>query len=104
MMENLVPKCIDLKQRNGGRNNHSFKLPLLNQTAAARLITTRNVSVFVQWVKLFNSLPRNIRDLNGCSVKTFKSELDKFLLKLPDSPLIPGYTASSLVGSYSVAD
>ena len=51
---------------------------------------------------LLNSLPRNIRDLKGCSVEALKNELDKFLLKLPDAPLIPGYTASSLVGSNSV--
>ena len=55
-------------------------------------------------LKLYNSLPRNIRDLKACNVKKFKSELDKFLLKLPDAPLIPGYTASSLVGSNSVVD
>ena len=57
-----------------------------------------------QSVKLFNALPRNIRDLKGCSVEKFKSELDKFLLKLPDAPLIPGYTATSLVGGNSVVE
>ena len=104
MMENLVPKCIDLKRRNGGRNGRSFRLPLLCRTASTRLKTIRDGSFFVQSVKLFNSLPRNIRDLKGCSVDAFKNELDKFLLKLPDAPLIPGYTASSLVGSNSVVD
>ena len=53
---------------------------------------------------LFNSLPRKIIDLNGCSVEKFKCELDKFLLKLTDAPLIPSYTASSQVGSNSVVD
>ena len=104
MMENLVPKCIDLKRRNGGRNGRSFRLPLLCRTASTRLKTIRDESFFVQSVKLFNSLPRNIRDLKGCSVEAFKKELDKFLQKLPDAPLIPGYTASSLVGSNSVVD
>ena len=66
--------------------------------------TIRDDSFFVQSVKLFNSLPRNIRDLKGCTVEKFKRELDKFLLELPDAPLIPGYTASSLVGSNSVVD
>jgi len=104
MMENLVPKCIDLKQRNGGRNGRSFRLPLLCRTASTSLKTIRDDSFFVQSVKLFNSFPRNIRDLKGCSVEAFKNELDKFLQKLPDAPLIPGYTASSLVGSNSVVD
>ena len=29
MLEDLVPKCIDLKKRNEGRNGRSFRLPLL---------------------------------------------------------------------------
>ena len=76
----------------------------MSRTASTRLKTIRDDSFFVQSVKLFNSLPRNIRDLKGCSVENFKGELDKFLLKLPDAPLIPGYTATSLVGSNSVVD
>ena len=87
MLENLVPKCIDLRRRNGGRNGRSFRLPLLSRTASTRLKTIRDDSFFVQSVKLFNALPRNIRDLKGCSVEKFKNELDKFLLKLPDAPL-----------------
>ena len=104
MLENLVPKCIDLRRRNGGRNGRSFRLPLLSRTASTRLKTIRDDSFFVQSVKLFNALPRNIRDLKGCNVEKFKNELDKFLLKLPDAPLIPGYTATSLVGSNSVVE
>ena len=104
MLENLVPKCIDLRRRNGGRNGRSFRLPLLSRNASTRMKTIRDDSFFVQSVKLFNALPRNIRDLKGCSVEKFKNELDKFLLKLPDAPLIPGYTATSLVGSNSVVE
>ena len=104
MLDDLVTKCSDLERRKGGRNGHSFRLPLLSRTASTRLKTIRDDSFFVQSMKLFNSLPRNIRDLKGCSVENFKGELDKFLLKLPDAPLIPGYTATSLVGSNSVVD
>ena len=99
MMEDLAPKWSDLERRKGRRNGHSFWLPLLSRTASIRLKTIIDDSFFVQSVKLFNSLPRNIRDLKGCTAEKFKSELDKFLLKLPDAPLITGYTASSLMGS-----
>ena len=74
MLEDLVPKCIDLERRNRGRDGRSFRLPLLSRTASTRLKTIRDNSFFVQSVKLFNSLPRGIRDLKGCSVETFKSE------------------------------
>ena len=104
MMEGLVPECIDLKRRNRDRNGRSIKLPLLNRTAPARIKTLREGSFFIQSVKLFNALPRNIRDMSGCSVDHFKRKLDKFLLELPDAPLIPGYTASSPARGNSIVD
>ena len=51
----------------------------------------------------YNSLPRN-SDLEGWSVDKFKNELDNFLKNLPDTPLIPGYTASSPVENNSIVD
>ena len=104
MMENLVPTCVDLQKRNKGRNGRSFKLPQMNRTAYVRLKTLREGSFFVKSIKLFNSLPRNIRDLEGCSVDKFKNKLDKFFRNLPDTPLIPGYTASSPVENNSIVD
>merc|ERR1712082_102667 len=104
MMEMLVPVCIDLKRRNKDRNGRSIKLPPLNRNASARVKTLREGSFFVRSVKLFNVLPRRIRDLRGCSKEKFKGQLDKFLMGLPDAPLIPGYTASSPAGGNSVVD
>jgi hypothetical protein len=104
MTEGLVPACIDLKRRNRNRNGRSFKLNPLSRTTSTRVKTLRDSSFFIQSLKLFNALPRNIRDLEGCKLEKFKMELDKFLLKLPDAPLIPGYTASSLVNSNSIID
>ena len=104
MMEGLVPECVDLKRRNRGRNGRSIKLPLLNRNATARVNTLREGSFFIRSVKLFNALPRSIRDLSGCSIEKFKGQLDRFLLELPDATLIPGYTASSLAGRNSIVD
>ena len=103
-MEGLVPVCVDLKRRNKDRNGRSFKLPPLNRNSSARVKTLREGSFFVRSVKFFNVLPRRIRDLRGCSKEKFKGQLDKFLMKLPDAPLIPGYTASSLAVGNSVVD
>ena len=33
-----------------------------------------------------------LRDLTGCGKKKFKTELDKYLFRIPDKPLMPGYT------------
>ena len=46
----------------------------------------------VQGPRLFNSLPGYLRDLTGCGKKKFKTELDKYLFRIPDEPLMPGYT------------
>ena len=93
-MEVLVPECIDLKRRNRDRTGHSIKLPLFNRSASVKTKTIREGSFFIQSVKLFNALPRNIRDTREYSVDQLKRKQDKFLLELPDAPLIPCYTAS----------
>ena len=80
MMEGLAPVCVDLTRRNKGRNGRSIKLPPLNRNASIRVKTLREGSFFVRSVKLFNALPRSIRDLRGCSKEKFKRQLDKFLM------------------------
>ena len=49
------------------------------------------VCVFsVNAVKLFNALPKQIRNITECPVDAFKSQLDKFLDTVPDEPQITG--------------
>ncbi|KAG0725497.1 putative RNA-directed DNA polymerase from transposon X-element [Chionoecetes opilio] len=43
--------------------------------------------------KIFNSLHKNVRNITGCSVNTFKYGLEKILRTVPDEPPVPGYTA-----------
>ena len=46
--------------------------------------------------KLFNSLPKDLRDMTQCSLEDFKISLDAFLTCVPDEPpcpdLVPGAT------------
>ena len=50
-------------------------------------------SLKMQGPRLFNCLPKNIRNLAGCRKEKFNlTELDSFLATIPDEPLIPGYT------------
>ena len=46
--------------------------------------------------KLWNSLPKNLRNVRNCGLDQFKELLDCFLTKVPDEPkadgLIPGAT------------
>ena len=50
----------------------------------------REASLGVRGARLFNLLPAWIRTIDGVSVNRFKSELDKFLVGVPDQPTVPG--------------
>ena len=55
---------------------------------------------------LFNCLPKYIGSMSGCSVLSFKRELDNFLQTIPDEPIIPGYVGGNgtVYGSNSLID
>ena len=59
--------------------------------------------------RLFNALPINIRNLTSCSKMVFKSSIDKFLLTIPDQPLLHSISlprhapSNTIVGMMSVA-
>ena len=50
--------------------------------------TIREKSFSVIGPKLFNLISPDIQNLNNVSVDTFKNNLDKYLLKIPDQPVI----------------
>lgn len=52
--------------------------------------------------KIFNSLPKDIRNTTKVTVEKFKNQLNIFLCKIPDQPNIPGYRKPAQ--SNSVAD
>ena len=58
--------------------------------APARVRNAREASLGVRGARLFNLLPAWIRTIDGVSVDRFKSELDKFLVGVPDQPTVPG--------------
>ncbi|KAK3865741.1 hypothetical protein Pcinc_028676 [Petrolisthes cinctipes] len=53
---------------------------------------------------IFNSLPKQIRGITGCSVDKFKSNLDKYLRTVPDEPPVPGYTSFCRAPTNSLPD
>ncbi|XP_057314582.1 uncharacterized protein LOC130655799 [Hydractinia symbiolongicarpus] len=65
---------------------------------------TRCASLAVQGVRLFNGLPKAIRNLSDCSIDCFKSKLDCFLATVPDEPLIPNYVQFLKANTNSIID
>ena len=52
--------------------------------------------------RLYNSLPKYLRDIEIIKTEKFKFELDKFLELIPDEPIMPNYVTTS--GSNSILE
>jgi hypothetical protein len=69
--------------------------------APAAVRRAREASLSVHGAKLFNLLPRDIRDINTGTVDMFKGRLDAWLESIPDQPTTAGRlraaTSNSLI-------
>ena len=63
-------------------------------TRQGHIHTLRESSIFVQGQRLFNMIPKEIRNITNCKVEKLKAVLDKWLAGVPDEPQIQGYTQS----------
>ena len=95
VIKGLVPNYQDenfeIRTSESQRRGRLCKIPPVNTRATCRMKSIVDASFAVQGPRLFNCLPKHIRDHNG-SFESFKSRLDKFLKSVPDKPIIPGYS------------
>ena len=73
-------------------------LPAARRGAMQRLQTMHEGSVPVLGARLFNCLPRELREYDG-TLETFKSRVDRFLATIPDQPCLPHYYQSAASNS-----
>ena len=59
----------------------------------------REASISVHGAKVFNLLPRHVRDISTGTPDQFKAELDSWLGTIPDQPTIPGRQRASPTNS-----
>ena len=52
-------------------------------------------AITVFGLRLYNSLPKHLRDIESVKNEKFKFELDKFLDTIPDQPKMPNYVTAS---------
>ena len=94
IMEGLTPNCGVSWSESTERNRRVCKIPPLK--GARSVQTLRSQSFQVSGPRLFNSMPKNIRNMKKCSLEDFKMTLDTFLRNIPDEPktesLIPRAT------------
>ena len=60
-----------------------------------RIVTLKEKMIHTAGSKLFNCLPRTIREFVGNPLE-FKAILDQYLSLIPDCPILPGYTSHNL--------
>ena len=84
------------------RRGRTCKVPSVLSSASSRVQSIRRASLGIKGPRLFNCLPMHLRNLSGVSVDMFQFKLDKYLMSIPDEPLIPGYTMYRTVDSNSI--
>ena len=90
VVPNLKAEKFTLVTETSARRGRTCNVPRLNPRAAAKIKSKIDASFPVYGAKLFNCLPKSLRDCDA-SVNTFKKRLDKFLKMIPDQPCLPGY-------------
>ena len=111
ILEGQVPNICDkvkLKSHRYGteetRLGRLCEIPPLNRSCVNHVQNLREASMPVRGQKLFNSLPKYLREMTGCSKDAFKAALDKYLSTIPDEPQIQGYTSMRRAESNSLLD
>ena len=77
------------------------KLPRLNRGASDRIKTCKDSSFVFRGPKLFNCIPKDIREFHG-TPEDLKTRLDKFLKSVPDKPILEGREYSQAARSNSL--
>ena len=88
---------------NNDRLGLRCRIPKLNHRTMDRIKTCKENSLVIKGPKLWNCIPSKIRICLG-NFETFKSRLDKFLMTVPDQPVLPGREYSQRAASNSLID
>ena len=96
ILENLVPNiCTKEEQKvyayNNARLGRLCHIPGIITSAPKKIQNLRENSLSIKGSKLFNCLPKEIRNTANCPVDIFKRCLDKYLATIPDQPAVPQY-------------
>ena len=90
VLEGLVPNPGLKVAAENLKLGRRIKLPKINHKSRKAIQTLKEQSFNTNGPALFNSLPKEIRNMKNCSLYYFKAELDQYLEKLSDQPLGPG--------------
>ena len=101
ILENILPNINKkIKAVPNERRGRLCAIPTVRGNG--KITNIYRSSLPVHGVQLFNSLPKQIRDMTNVSVEKFKKSLDAYLVQIPDMPLLIGYTAHRQAESNSI--
>ena len=90
ILQGMVPNCgIEVSESNE-RLGRRCKIPKLQKKATPAVQKLRDTSFQVSGPKLFNCLPKWLRNKRSLTIDEFKEKLDSILAKVPDEPRIGG--------------
>ena len=102
ILEKLVPNINNgVKSKSHPRLGRKCIIP--TQTAS-KYSKIRDSSFSMHALKLFNALPREIRDITNVPLTQFKKALDSHLSNIPDEPQLPNYTMYRRANTNSITD
>ena len=106
IIEGHVPNfdCTPIQSYKNSRRGRECRVPPISSSAPCAIQTIRSSALPVKGPRLFNVLPKNLRNMSGCTTERFKCELDRYLATVPDEPLVPGLTQYRRCDSNSVID
>ena len=81
------------------RRGRLVDIPPYHPAAPASVRRAREASLAVQGARLFNLLPRGLRDIQTGTVEQFKASLDMWLAIVPDQPTVPGKQRAAATNS-----
>ena len=82
-----------IKTKKHPRHSVQCVIPYATNRNPAQFLQENAMTVFGP--RLYNSLPKYLRDIESVITEIFKFELDKFLNLLPDQPKMPNYVTAA---------
>ena len=107
VLEELVPNFTanKIEVKFSERRGRLCVIPPVTRNQCPSIVkNAREVSFPIRGPRIFNSLPKHIRNISGVSVDTFKYKLDQFLRTVPDKPTVDGYCGMRAAPSNSLID
>ena len=104
ILEGLVPNvgANKIVSRTSIRHGRVCEIPRISSNSPTKVQTLLEGSFCINGGKLFNAIPKSMRNLTDVDVTTFKKKLDEFLSSIADEPQSPGYTARRRADSNSL--